>query len=197
MAARPSAGEFGFKTKSRPRAESDRRRYGCTVKPRLALIAAIGTNSVIGHAGAIPWRLSTDQRRFRQLTLGKPILMGRKTYESIGRPLPGRPNIVISSRPVGGDVIVARSLDEALTRAAGICAESGADEINIGGGGVLYAATIDRADRLYITHVEASPEGDAFFPAIDPARWRASSREHVPAGEKDSHPSTFIIYERR
>lgn len=165
--------------------------------PRLALIAAIGTNNVIGHAGAIPWRLSTDQKRFKQLTIGKPILMGRKTYESIGRPLPGRPNIVISSRPVPGDVIVAGTLDEALSRAATICASSGADEINIGGGGILYTATIERADRLYITHVEASPEGDAFFPAIDPALWRAVSREHVPAGEKDSHPSTFIIYERR
>ena len=164
--------------------------------PSLALIAAIGTNNVIGHAGAIPWRLSTDQRRFRQLTLGKPIVLGRKTYESIGRPLPGRPNIVISSRPVAGEVFVARSLDDALEQAATICASSGADEINIGGGGVLYAATIDRADRLYITHVEASPEGDAFFPAIDPAIWRATSSEHVPAGEKDSHASTFIIYER-
>lgn len=165
--------------------------------PRLALIAAIGINNVIGHAGAIPWRLSTDQRRFRQLTLGKPIVMGRKTYESIGRPLPGRPNIVISSRPAAGEIFVVASLDEALTKAAAICAASGADEVYIGGGGVLYAATIDRADRLYITHVEASPEGDAFFPAIDPALWRAASREHVPAGEKDSHPSTFTIYERR
>jgi dihydrofolate reductase len=164
----------------------------------IALFAAVAENGVIGRDNGLPWRLSTDQRRFKALTMGKPLVMGRKTWESFPRqPLPGRPNIVITRdqdfRAEGADV--AHSLDEALRLARERA--GGADEICVIGGGEIYAQAIGIADRLYITHVRASPEGDTRFPPIDPAVWEAVSTEDHPDGEKDSHPTRFAIYRRR
>ena len=158
----------------------------------LALIAAVARNCVIGAGQKLPWRLSSDLQRFRRLTMGKPVIMGRRTFQSIGKPLAERTNIVVTrgggSFPDG--VRVAASLDAAIAIAGD------APEIMVIGGGEIYAAAIDSADRLYITHVEATPEGDVHFPPIDPHIWTASSRERFPPGEKDSAASEFVVYER-
>lgn len=163
---------------------------------RLSIIAAVAENGVIGADNSLPWRLSSDLKRFKRLTMGKPIVMGRKTYETIGKPLPGRLNIVVSRNPdfAPPGVSVAPTLDDALSKAEeGIGAER---EIMVMGGGEIYRAALARAERLYITHVAASPEGDANFPAIDPDQWRATSEEPLPAGDKDSVATRFIVYER-
>lgn len=161
----------------------------------LSLVAAVARNGVIGAKQGMPWRLSTDLQRFKRLTMGKPVIMGRKTFDAIGKPLAGRTNIVVSrrGRDVAG-VTFAPSLEAAIGAAS---SSSEAQEIMVIGGGELYAAAVGRADRLYITHVEATPEGDTYFPAIDPALWREVSSEHVTAGEKDSAETRFVVYERR
>lgn len=165
---------------------------------RLGIIAAVAANGVIGDGPRIPWRLSTDLRRFRSLTLGKPVIMGRKTFQSIGKPLADRANIVLTRHgdqcPEG--VRVAPDFDAALSMAAEEATRLDAIEAMVIGGGEVYAAAIGRADRLYITHVEASPPGDAFFPPIDPAMWKTTSSEPFAAGEKDSAATTFVVYER-
>ena len=166
-----------------------------TNRKRLALIAAVARNGVIGAGQGLPWRLSSDMQRFRRLTMGKPVIMGRRTFQSIGKPLSGRLNIVVTrgggTFPEG--VQVASGLDAAIGL-AGI--EAPADEIMVIGGGAIYAAAIGRADRLYITHVEATPEGDTHFPAIAPRVWAAMSRERLPAGEKDTAATEFVVYDR-
>ena len=165
----------------------------------LAMIAAIGENSVIGADGQIPWRLPTDFAHFKRTTLGKPLVMGRKTFESIGRPLPGRTNVVVTRQPVYAPegVVVCRSLGEALERAHAIAAAEGASEVMIGGGAEIYRKAMPLADRLYITHVAASPQGDAAFPPIDPAMWEIISRHEIGRGEKDSADFTVLTYGRR
>lgn len=165
--------------------------------PSIGLIAAIAENGVIGVGGALPWRLSTDMRRFKRLTIGKPIVMGRKTANSLPAPLVERVNIVVTSRELTeAGFIRVTSIEEAISVAQDAAAIDDTDEIMIIGGGQIYASTIHLADRLYITHVAASPEGDTFFPAIDRGDWRATSREEIPAGVRDSHASIFIIYQR-
>ncbi len=165
---------------------------------RVSLIAAVAANGVIGEGTGMPWRLSSDMKRFKALTMGKPVVVGRKTFETFGKPLPGRTNIVVTRqagyRPEG--VIVASSLDDALARAAAVAQAAGGDEVMVLGGGQIYAAAMERADRLYITHVAAEPGGTAHFPPIDPGAWHAISREAVPAGEKDSAATVFAVYER-
>lgn len=165
----------------------------------VAMIAAVGANGVIGAAGEIPWRLPTDFAHFKRMTLGKPLIMGRKTFESIGKPLPGRTNIVVTRQagyaPEG--VIVAGSLAEALARAQEIAAESGASEVMIGGGGEIYHEAMPLAERLYVTHVEASPDGDAVFPDIDPKIWEVEDVLALGRGERDSHAFTVKTYCRR
>ena len=163
--------------------------------PVVAIVAAVAENGIIGVRQAMPWRLSSDMQRFKRLTMGKPVIMGRKTYDSIGRPLAGRLNIVVTRQSLAGEgVVIAPSLEAAL-----VIAEErggGADEVMVIGGGQLYAAAIDLVDRLYVTHVEATPEGDTRFPIIDPAVWKAVSAERLPASEKDSAATTFVVYER-
>ena len=153
-----------------------------------------------GRDGGLPWRLSTDLKRFKAETMGKPIVMGRKTHEGLGRPLPGRLNIVVTRDKAwrGEGVEVVHSLDEAirLATARGRCL-AGADEICIIGGGEIYAQALPLADRLDVTHVLASVDGDTFFPPIDPGEWRVAGSREVPAGEKDSHATRFTVYERR
>ena len=163
------------------------------------IIVAVSRNGIIGRDGDMPWRLSSDLKRFKALTSGKPVVMGRKTYESIGKPLPGRPNVVISRQAVidQPDVSMAQSLPEALTIAEKIAVETGVGEICIAGGGQVYAQAIGLADRMCVTHVEADLEGDAAFPDIDPAVWQAGETIEVPAGEKDSYATRYVVYDRR
>jgi dihydrofolate reductase len=165
---------------------------------RIALIAAVADNGVIGAGGAMPWRLATDMKRFRALTMGKPVIMGRKTFASIGKPLAGRTNIVVTRQPgfaVEG-VTAAASLEAALAEGVRTAEKTGAGEALVIGGGEIYALALPHADRLYVTHVHVRPAGDTRFPAIEPALWRAVAREDVPAGEKDSASTTFVTYER-
>jgi dihydrofolate reductase len=163
---------------------------------RVALVAAVADNGVIGERGGMPWRLATDMKRFKALTMGKPVVMGRRTWESLGKPLSGRDNIVVTRQKAyrANGAEVAGSFGEALLLAA---AKPGASEIAVIGGGEIYGEAIEEAERLYITHVHARPKGDTTFPAIDPETWGELSREEVPAGPKDDFPTTFIVYERR
>lgn len=165
----------------------------------VALIAAVARNGVIGIGGGMPWRLSTDLQRFKRITMGKPVVMGRKTFQVIGKPLMGRANIVVTRDPgfAAEGVTVASDLATAIRTAEDEARRSGVDEVFVIGGGQIYAAAIGEADKLYITHVEASPAGDAHFPPIDPAVWREVSAEPVAAGPRDSEATTFAIYERR
>lgn len=158
-------------------------------------VVAIADNGVIGREGGLPWRQSSDLKRFKAVTMGKPVIMGRKTFESIGKPLPGRRNIVITRnagyRAEGADVV--SGVEEALELAEA----GGAEEACIIGGGEIYRQSMARADRLDVTHVLAAVEGDTRFPEIDPAIWKAVSSEDVPAGEKDTHATRRVVYERR
>ncbi len=164
----------------------------------IALVVAVAKNGVIGMEGGMPWDLSSDLKRFKRDTMGKPIIMGRKTFESIGRPLPGRLNIVISrSDFVADDTVHATSIDAALFLAEGWARENGSDEICVIGGGQIYAEMLDRADRLYVTHVMAEPEGDTVFPEISEAEWSPVTREEIPMGEKDSAETLYIVYDRK
>ena len=165
---------------------------------RISLIAAVAENGVIGHEGAMPWKLSTDMRRFKAITMGKPVIMGRKTFASIGRALPGRVNIVVSKRGIAqvGDVVTVPTLESAISAAIAAAAASDVVEAMVIGGGEIYAAFMPRAERLYVTHVALAPEGDTHFPAIDAGAWREISSEQVPAGPSDSAASRFVIYER-
>lgn len=169
---------------------------------QVAIYVAIAENGVIGREGGLPWRLSSDLKRFKADTMGKPIVMGRKTWESFPkRPLPGRLNIVITRDPSyrAGGAEVVHSLRDALTlaKASGRCPPGATDEVCIVGGGAIYAQALPLADRLHVTHVKASIDGDTRFPPIDPEAWRVVSAEDVPAGEKDSHATRYVVYERR
>lgn len=165
----------------------------------VAMIAAVGANGVIGADGQIPWRLPTDFAHFKRTTLGKPLVMGRKTFESIGKPLPGRTNIVVTRQqdyaPDG--VRVAANLAAALELAQAVAAADGAQEVLIGGGGEIYREAMPLVQRLYVTHVEASPDGDAYFPAIEPSIWEVETVLDVQRTERDSHAFTVKVYRRR
>ncbi|MCX2835222.1 dihydrofolate reductase [Microbulbifer thermotolerans] len=163
----------------------------------VALIAAVARNGAIGRANQLPWRLSGDLQFFKRATLGKPVVMGRKTFESIGRPLPGRENIVISSNPewVAAGVKCAPSVEQGLELARRSALESGAAEIMVIGGGQIYRQAMPRAVRLYITHVDAEVEGDAFFPALGDC-WKEISRECYPASDRDEYSYCLVQYDR-
>lgn len=165
---------------------------------RLAVIVAVADNGVIGRDNSLPWHLPEDLRYFKRVTLGKPIVMGRKTFESIGRPLPGRTNIVISRNPEfeAAGVLVVRSLDEALELAAEVAGDAGASELVVIGGAEIYRLAIPRADRLYVTEVHADIEGDARLPDVAWAEWEETRRERHAAAE-NSHDFSFVVYDRR
>ena len=172
--------------------------------PIVALVVARGRNGVIGRDGDLPWRLRSDLQRFKAVTVGKPCLMGRKTWESLPlRPLPGRLNIVLTrdqsyeADGMARGALVCAGLDEAIEIARETAQDDGVDEICVIGGTAVFEAALPRARRLYITEVEASPEGDAVFPAFDPAAWIEVSSERHAAGDKDDHAFTFRILERR
>jgi dihydrofolate reductase len=162
---------------------------------RLALLAALDRNHAIGKGNALPWHLPDDLKRFKALTLGKPLLMGRKTAQSLGRALPGRRNLVLTrsgQAPFAGMEAVA-SLDAALR----IAREDGAAEVCVIGGGEVYALCLPQATRMYLTHVDGEVAGaDAFFPRFDPHAWRMTSREPHAADEKHAFAFAFVDYVR-
>lgn len=167
---------------------------------RKTIVVAVSENGIIGRDGDMPWRLSTDLKRFKAITFGKPLVIGRKTYESLGgKPLPGRPHVVISGSATieHPDVTMAHSLSEAIDIAERLARESGQTEIIIGGGGEIYAQAMELTDRMCVTHVQTHVAGDTSFPSIDPAVWTVVETLEVPAGEKDNYPTRFVVYERR
>jgi dihydrofolate reductase len=162
----------------------------------IVLLAAVADNGVIGRDNALPFHQSSDLKRFKALTMGKPVVMGRKTYLSIGKPLPGRTNIVVTrdgSFQAPG-VVVAPSVEAALSVARGDALRRGADEIVVIGGTEIFVQTMPLADRLEITHVHMRPAGDVYFPAIDTARWRETARNEHSAGAKDDAPFAYVTY---
>jgi len=168
--------------------------------PRTAivLLAAVADNGVIGRDNALPFRQGSDLKRFKSLTMGKPVLMGRKTYLSIGKPLPGRTNIVMSRDPgfEPAGVVVASSLAAALDTARDDAEKRGVDEVVVIGGTGLFEQTMPLADRMEITHVHSQPRGDTFFPPIDATRWRAVARSDHPAGPRDEASFSYVTYTR-
>jgi len=170
-----------------------------TTIPKLVLVVARGMNGVIGVDGDLPWRLSSDLKNFKAITSGKPIIMGRKTWESLPRrPLPGRLNIVVTRQDgyiaEGGHV--AGDLGEAMDAAFMRADEDGVDEVCVIGGAQIYAATLERADRLYLTEVEAAPEGETCLPEINEAQWRETRRQLHPAGPGDDHAFMLRVLDR-
>lgn len=180
-----------------------------TTQPRLSILVAVARNGVIGNRGDLPWRLSSDLKRFKQLTLGKPVLMGRKTFESIvaalGKPLPGRVSLVLSRQADANDATsdlprilldepgqVVTVLDlESAKKLVGL--ES---ELFVVGGGEIYALALPQADRLYWTWVEAEPAGDTFFPRVDWDEWSLAEETRYPADARNQYDTTFAIYDR-
>ena len=167
--------------------------------PVVALVVAVAKNGVIGNNGDMPWRMSSDLRYFKALTMGKPVVMGRKTFESIGRPLPGRPNIVISRRPdyAPGGVDVAGTFSDGLARACHLARKSDTDEVMVIGGGQIYARAMEQAQRIYLTEILLEVDGDTRFGPIESSEWEEISREHHAAGEHDSADYAFVVFERR
>ena len=165
----------------------------------IVLIAAVADNGVIGADGAIPWRLKTDLQRFKALTSGKPVVMGRKTFLSLGRPLPGRTNIVMT-RDAGfraSGAVVTTSLDQALAVAKGDALRRFVTEVAVIGGAEIYAQWISRAARLEITEVHAKPAGDTRFGPIDKEVWEEVARAENPPGPDDSAAFSYVTYIRR
>ncbi|HEV7308719.1 dihydrofolate reductase [Ensifer sp.] len=167
--------------------------------PKISIVVAVAANGVIGRDGDLPWRLSTDLKRFKALTIGKPVVMGRKTWASLGRPLPGRANIVITRNAdfAADGATIVPSLDAAIAVANREAAAAGVDEICIIGGGEIYRQAIGVTDILHVTEVQAEVDGDTRFPDIDPAIFEKVFEEDLPQGEKDSHAMHFVTYRRR
>lgn len=163
---------------------------------KVALIVAAAVNNVIGRDNQLPWHLPQDLKYFKAKTLGKPVIMGRKTYESIGRPLPGRPNIVVTRNPAwtANGAHVTASLEEALTLAAQLVGhEPEFQETMVIGGAEIYKAALPLADKIYLTRIDVAVEGDALFPALDPEEWRLVACQ---SGENGDLPHRFLVYER-
>ncbi|GAA5094592.1 dihydrofolate reductase [Bartonella acomydis] len=165
----------------------------------ICLIAAVAENGVIGHEGVMPWHLSTDLQRFKALTFGKPVIMGRKTWDSLGKPLPGRTNIVITRNDkfkAEGAVIV-YSLSQACSVAKSVASQNDVDAIFIIGGGEIFQQGLYIADKIFLTEVLAFIKGDSFFPVFDKEKWTIVQTQYIPKGDKDSHPTRFVVYERQ
>ena len=167
-------------------------------RPRLSLVVAAAENGVIGKLGKLPWHLPSELRLFRRRTMGHPVIMGRRTYESIGHPLDGRDNIVITRGAImdNADVLTANSIEEAVALAERLAERRGVDEIFVIGGSQIFEALAPEADRIYFTRVHMKAEGDRFFPDPEPGRWRGIAREEHRAGPGDSADYTIITYER-
>jgi dihydrofolate reductase len=165
---------------------------------RISIVVAAAENGVIGSNGRLPWHQSSDLKRFRALTLGKPVVMGRKTFEGLPRALDGRDNIVVTRDPdwSADDAIPAPSLEAAIAIATEYAGLRGVDEIMVIGGAEVYRAALPSADRIYLTRIHASPAGDAVFPDPDPPGWREISREALPRGSRDDYAATICVFER-
>ena len=166
--------------------------------PKIVLVAAHARNGVIGRDGDMPWRLPSDLKHFKAATLGTPVIMGRKTWLSIGRPLPGRANIVVSRSGFSAEgVETVASLEAALELARDRAQPDGAEQVSIIGGGQIYAQAIGLADELLLTEVDADIEGDTVFPEIDSTVWQKLSLSEPVKSEKDSHSVRFAVWRRR
>lgn len=165
---------------------------------KLALIVAVAENRVIGRDNKLPWYLPNDLKYFKQTTLGKPVIMGRKTYESIGKPLPGRTNIVITRQtdyqPEG--VKVVSTIEDAIQVAESVCLIDGQEEAMVMGGAEIYGLTLPHCERLYLTEVHAEVEGDAWFPEYDKSEWSEVTREDFKAEGPNPFDYSFVVYER-
>jgi dihydrofolate reductase len=166
--------------------------------PIIALVVAMGANRAIGRDGELPWHLRSDMRYFRRITMGNPVIMGRRTFMSLPRLLDGRANIVLTRNaafaPPGA--IMAYNLEEALDVARKEAAKAGTDEIMVIGGEDVFREVLKQAGRIYLTEVHASPEADTWFPVLDPDEWREVARETHEAGPKDDHDFSFVVLER-
>lgn len=160
----------------------------------ISLVVAAASNNAIGKDGNMPWHLPNDMKHFKNITWGMPVVMGRKTFDSLGKPLAGRKNIVITRQPgwrAEGTVAV-KSIEDALF----VAKEADANEVMVIGGGEIYRALFDRAKKIYLTRVEAEPEGDTFFPMLDPKQWYLSSQKNHEADEKNAYNYSFQTWER-
>ena len=166
---------------------------------RVSLIVAVAENGVIGAGGKLPWRLSADLKTFRRLTMGKPLIMGRKTFQSLKGPLEGRDNIVLTTDPFfeAQGVSVVASFADALTLARTLARTRGADEVMVIGGAEVFRAALPLADRIYWTAVDASPEGDVRFPDADLSGWTEVERNALPSSEKDDVTATLRVLDRK
>lgn len=166
--------------------------------PTVTLVVAAARNRVIGRGGDMPWRMPSSLKRFRTLTMGRPMIMGRKTYEAIGRPLDGRDTIVVTRNAafhVEG-VHRASNLADGFAMAMQLGAVRGTDEIIIAGGGEIYAAALPYASLIHLDLIDAEPEGDTLFPTLDPAEWREASRSPIQPSANDQFPAAAVAYER-
>ncbi|PLW75488.1 dihydrofolate reductase [Cohaesibacter celericrescens] len=168
-------------------------------EPKLVFHYAVADNGVIGKDNGMPWHVSSDLKRFKAMTMGKPIIMGRRTFQSIGRALPGRVNFVVTADQAfsADGVVLVPSVEDALSQSRAQALLDGVDEIAVIGGGTIYNALWDKADRLYVTHIHAEPQGDTHLPAIDEAIWHETSRQEAVQGENDSAAMSFVVYERQ
>jgi len=165
----------------------------------ISLIVAVAENGVIGRDGGLPWRLSSDLKTFRRLTMGKPIIMGRRTFQSIGKPLDGRDNIIVTrdrsfSAP---GVHVALTIPDAIALGRQLATQRGVDEVVIIGGAEIFRATLAEADRIYLTLVRGSPAGDTHLEAFDLAIWAETAREPMVQGQGDQYPADFLVLDRK
>jgi dihydrofolate reductase len=169
------------------------------MNPKLVAVVARAQNGVIGVGNGLPWRLSSDLKRYKARTWGRPMIMGRRTWESIGRPLPGRESVVMTRRPdfEAPGAHVATSLDESVEIARRLAREMGSNEIIVAGGEEIYWALLDRTDMIELTEVALDLPGDAHFPAIDPEEWEEIARETPPRGDRDEADFAFVTLRRR
>lgn len=165
----------------------------------ISIVVALSDNHVIGRNNTLPWRLPEDLKHFKRTTMGYPVVMGRKTFESIGKPLPGRLNIVVTRqrdwRADGAQRV--NSIDEAFRLGAQNAQSKSLDQVMLIGGADLYAQSLARCTRLYLTEVHAQIDGDAFFPHINRSQWTELSREHHAADEKNPHDYSFVMLQRK
>jgi dihydrofolate reductase len=168
------------------------------MEPIVALVVAVAENGVIGRAGRLPWRIPSEMAHFRRVTLDKPVIMGRTTFESLDKPLAKRDNIVLTQNreyaPMGA--IAVESVEQALKVAEGCAMARAASEVMVIGGAQIYAVLLPLARRIYFTRVHAQPDGDVTFPELDAEVWREVSSQHHPRGEKDEFDYTISVFER-
>jgi dihydrofolate reductase len=170
-----------------------------TAEPIIALVVAMGENGAIGRGGDLPWRLSSDLRYFRKMTMGKPVIMGRRTFSSLPRVLDGRLNIVLTRNAAfeAPGAVMAYSLEESFDVARREAKRRGVDEIMVIGGADVFRAVLPQAGRIYLTEVAAAPDADTWFPDLDLSEWHEVSRKAHPAGPKDDHGFDFVVLERK